>query len=564
MRALTLSLALTLSVACASRQSTSHRRPQTVTLSIVGTNDLHGRIAMLPWLAGHVENLRRVRARDGGAVVLVDAGDMFQGTLESNLEEGASVVRAYNALGYQAATIGNHEFDYGPAGEATFARIPNDDPQGALRLRASEAHFPFLTANIVEASNGAPVSWSNVRPSAVVTAAGVRVGLIGVSTESTPHTTLTVNFRGLAMRPLADTIRSRADELRAQGATVIVVLAHAGGSCRHFNDPDDLSSCDANEEIFEVARALPEGAVDAIVAGHTHRGVAHVVHGIPVLESFANGQAFGRIDLTVETATGRVLRRHVFAPHNVCGRNARDEPDPDSCAPEEYEGLAVSPDSAMRSTIAPAIEAARSTRERPLHVRVDSPVRSRYREESALTNLVADMMRAASQGADVALMNSGGVRTDLNPGDLDYGQLYSVLPFDNRLVRVRVRGSGLREIIARDAQHDSGVLGLSGVRAEVRCERGHAVATVTRDDGRPIADDEVLTLATNDYLAGGSLSRQLAEPLTDDAIVASPPLRDAVATTLATASPLRGDDARWYDPAHPRVRLPSARPVHCP
>ncbi len=561
-RTTTLALSLALTAACSSQQTPRTHNRRSVVLSVVGTADLHGRLAMLPWLAGHVENLRRARASDG-AVVLLDAGDMFQGTLESNGEEGASVVRAYNALGYHAAAIGNHEFDYGPAGEATFARTPNDDPQGALRLRASEARFPFLAANIVEAAGGAALSWNNVHPSAVITVAGVRIGLLGVSTESTPRTTLTVNFRGLAMRPLAETIRARAEELRAQGATVILALAHAGGACRSFSDPDDLSSCDASEEIFEVARALPAGAVDAIIAGHTHRGVAHIVNGIPVLESFANGQAFGRIDLTVDTHSGRVLRRHVFAPHNVCGRNSRDEPDPDSCSPDEYEGSAVSPDAALREAIAPAMNGARALRERDLHVRVESIVRSRYREESALTNLVADMMRAASPGADVAVMNAGGVRVDLNPGALDYGRLYAVLPFDNRLVRVRVRGSGLREIVARDAQQDSGTLGLSGVRAVVTCEGGRVAARVTREDGRPIADDELLTLVTNDYLAGGSLGRQLAEPLTDDAIIASPTLRDAVIAPLAAASPIRGDDTRWYDPAHPRVTLPTPRPVRC-
>ncbi len=532
-------------------------------LSIVGTNDLHGRVAMLPWLAGHVANLRRARESDG-AVLLLDGGDMFQGTLESNLEEGASVVRAYNALGYTAATLGNHEFDYGPAGEGSFARTPDEDQHGALRARAREARFPLLAANIVDAASHNPVAWENVRPTLMVTAAGVRVGLLGVSTESTPRTTLSVNFRGLAMRPLADTIRARADELRREGAAVVVVLAHAGGSCRRFNDPDDLSTCDADEEIFQVARALPAGAVDAIVAGHTHRGVAHVVNGIPVLESFANGQAFGRIDLTVDASTGRVLGRRLFAPHNVCGRASRDEPDPARCEPDAYEGAAVTPDGAVRDAVAPAIEAARSARERPLGVTVLEPVTTRYRDESALTNLVADMMRAASPGADVALMNAGGVRTDLPVGALDYGRLYTVLPFDNRLVTVHLRGAALRELLARNAREDSGTLGIAGARVVVQCEGDRATARVTRDDGRPVADDETVTVVTNDYLAQGSFARHLAEPLTDDAIVASPTLRDAVARALAAAGPLRGTDPRWFDAAHPRITLPTARPVRCP
>ena len=97
-------------------------RASTVTLSIVGTNDLHGAIVPregrggLATFAGFVENLRAARARDGGAVLVIDAGDMFQGTLESNLNEGAAIVDAYNTIGYTAAAIGNHEFDFGPVG----------------------------------------------------------------------------------------------------------------------------------------------------------------------------------------------------------------------------------------------------------------------------------------------------------------------------------------------------------------------------------------------------------------------------------------------------------------
>src|SRR5687767_452444 len=93
---------------------TGKPKPGAVTLTILGTNDLHGALERLPLFAGYVANVRAARAADGGGVVLLDAGDMFQGTLESNLAEGAHVVRAYNAIGYTAAAVGNHEFDFGP------------------------------------------------------------------------------------------------------------------------------------------------------------------------------------------------------------------------------------------------------------------------------------------------------------------------------------------------------------------------------------------------------------------------------------------------------------------
>src|SRR3954469_25075959 len=133
-----------------------------VTLSIVGTNDLHGQLERLPLFAGFVANLRAARAADGGGVVLVDGGDMFQGTLESNVAEGADVVRAYNQLGYAAVAVGNHEFDYGPEGPAATATGPGDDPRGALKARAREARFPFLASNIVDNATGSRILWPNM------------------------------------------------------------------------------------------------------------------------------------------------------------------------------------------------------------------------------------------------------------------------------------------------------------------------------------------------------------------------------------------------------------------
>ena len=126
-----------------------------------------------------------------------------------------------------------------------------------------------------------------------------------------------------------------------------------------------------------------------------------------------------------------------------------------------------------------------------------------------------------------------------------------------------MRGVDWRAVLRDNVRAEDGALGVAGVRVAVTCAGRATQVVVTRDDGRAIADDEVLTVATNDYLAGGSLARDLAAPLTDEAIAAAPTLRDAVGAALAAVGPLRGDDARWYDAAHPRVALPHARPVRC-
>ena len=128
-----------------------------------------------------MNNLRAVRASDGGAVLLLDSGDTFQGDVESNLSEGAVVVDAYNAMGYTAEAIGNHDFDFGSVDSPAARQLPGD-PRGALKARAAQARYPFLAANLIDEATGRPVEWPNVRPSLMQEAAGIKVGIIGVMT----------------------------------------------------------------------------------------------------------------------------------------------------------------------------------------------------------------------------------------------------------------------------------------------------------------------------------------------------------------------------------------------
>jgi 2',3'-cyclic-nucleotide 2'-phosphodiesterase (5'-nucleotidase family) len=530
-----------------------------VTISLVGTNDLHGRIEALPPFGGYLGNLRRARARDGGAVLLVDAGDLFQGTLPSNLTEGAAVIRAYNALGYAAAALGNHEFDFGPVGPEVMAKRPGEDPRGALRARATEASFPLLDANLVDTTTGAPPSWKNVVPDVLLEVAGIKIGVVGVATASTPRTTLAANFAGLAIQPLAPTIAAAVADLHRRGATVVIAAAHAGGVCKRFDTPEHFDSCEADGEIFQVARELAtNGAVvDAIVAGHTHEGVAHRVSGIPIVEAFANGHDFSRIDLRIDRASGRAIDARIFPPQRICA--------PERCASETYEGAPVVPDPVIEAAIAPALEAARAQREQKLGVAVVAPIKRAQKVESPLGNLFADLMRAARPGADVALTNGGGLRADLPAGPLTYGHLFEAAPFDNRFATIPITGAELTQAIARNLGRDNGIVSLSGVRAEALCKDGALAVTLFRPDGRPIPPKAHLTLVTSDFLATGGDGLFTEETKERAKLDDGPPIRETMAGLLrARRAPLAPDDPALFAAAHPRIAYPGPRPVRCP
>jgi 5'-nucleotidase len=536
-------------------------RAPLVTISIVGTNDLHGHIEALPRLGGYIANLRRARARDGGGVVLLDAGDMFQGTLESNTTEGAAVVRAYNVLKYDAAAIGNHEFDFGPVGPATAPGGPADDPRGALKARAAEAHFPFLAANLIDTATGAPPAWRNFGATRLLDVAGVKVGIIGIANPWTASITLPANFAGLRALPDAPAVVTAARTLRRDGAAAVIVVAHVGGTCARFTAPDDLASCASDSDIFQLARALPAGTVDAIVAGHTHAGIAHRVAGIPIIEAYDKGYGFGRIDLWVRSrALPAVVGAKIFPPQAI--------PRSGAAFSGSYEGAPLTPDPTVAAAIAPALAAARARREAPLGVTVARPIAPSYDAESALGNLFTDLMRAARPKADVALTTGGSIRAQLPAGALTYGQLYEAIPFDDRFVTMAITGADLAALVARNLERAGGIVSLSGVRASAACAAGAVAVTLARPDGKPVGPGERLTIVTSEFLAtggGGFFPEELrrrAAATTDD----GPPIRDAMVDVLRarkTKTPLDPTNPPLHDPAHPRLAYPGRRPVHC-
>jgi 2',3'-cyclic-nucleotide 2'-phosphodiesterase (5'-nucleotidase family) len=546
-----------------SAPATTPRSP--ITLSIVGTNDLHGALPRLPILAGYLNNLRAVRRASGGDVLLLDGGDMFQGTLESNIAEGADVVTAYNAMGYTAAAIGNHEFDFGPVGDAVTISKPEQDARGALKARAAEARFPFLVANIVDEQTQKLVDWPNVMPATKVTVAGVTVGIIGLSTQSTPYTTMPANFLGLKMAQPALAAMDYAKQLRHEGATVIIVVAHIGSACKDLTNPDDVSSCDRKDEVFDVIRAFPPGLVDAWVGGHTHAAVAHRINGVATIESYSSGRAFGRIDLTIDPQ-GKVTASQIFQPTNLCPLGADGGPVPtEQCAPGPYEGSPVVRDPEIAKIVEAASEKTRARREEKLGPSATAPITRSYDKESALGNWFTDMMLSARPDAQVALTNGGGLRANIPAGDITYGQLFEAMPFDNRFALIKLQGAQLREMLATNLSRGGAQYSWGGVTVVASC-RAEQLALDVKVRGKALDDKKTYLIVTSDFLASGgdgTLAKFKLPPETTE--TTNTIMRDAFADVLRAkkGAAKKIDPLKLYDPKAPRQRYPTPRPVRC-
>jgi 2',3'-cyclic-nucleotide 2'-phosphodiesterase/3'-nucleotidase/5'-nucleotidase len=431
-------------------------------LRVIGTNDFHGGLSasdfnaegvMRGGAAGLATAIREAREecpKPRCVSIWVDGGDQWQGTAASTLTVGRPVTALFNRLGLNAAALGNHEFDWGV---------------DTLRARLRDNRFPVLAANLVD-STGAPLPW--MPGDTLLTIDGLKVGVIGLMTRETATAVRRSVIRPYRLAPPAPIVDQRARALRARGAEVVVVTSHIGAGCAR----NDLSQCTG--EAVDLARALTE-KVDAIVAGHAHRGTAAVVNGIPITQAYQKGSAIGIIDIPLDGGT----------PPAPSVRNVRSD--------------SVVADAAIAAWV-DSVVAPVNARLRDVVAHLAEPMRRGT--SGTLGNLIADAQRSVGRG-DVAIMNSGGVRADLKAGPVTVGDLFEVQPFGNRLVRLQVTGATiLRQIEA--AAHDFR-LHLSGLRVEVDSMRpvGQRVQSARFLDGRTLEPGRTYTLVLNDFLAEG-------------------------------------------------------------
>jgi len=500
--------------------------PEPLRISLVGTNDLHGWVmpskATLPdgtsveqgglaTLAGYLSILR---AENPDGVLLLDGGDLFQGTLASNLTEGEVVIGAMNALKYDASALGNHEFDYGPVGPRSVA-LEGDDPFGALKARIQQARFPVLGFNVTDSQTGVSPTWLGNEGTLLVERRGVRIGILGLATPHTPQVTNPVNVASLRFAPLEESALAAAKSLRARGAEVVVAVAHAGAVCKRGDNPRDASSCDRGDsEIVELLETLPEGTLDAVVAGHTHQPVGHFIKGTPVIETSGRGRAFGLVELFVDPATRKVLPERTLLQGSipVCARmdatlGTCDERKLKAAkglqlVPATFRGSAVVADAALEAQLTEAFARVEVEQKRSLGVRVPAPLTRNYDAESALGNVLADALRAVSR-TDVALLNSGGLRADLPAGDLTYGAVYEVLPFDNTLAILTLSTEELKRLLEAGYGR-KGTFQVSGLKVKVeQCNGVPRLASVTLPNGKPLPASKRFRVAMPDFLARG-------------------------------------------------------------
>ncbi|HEY9058490.1 MAG TPA: 5'-nucleotidase C-terminal domain-containing protein [Aurantimonas sp.] len=498
-------------------------------LTILHTNDFHSRIEPInKYDSGCGEKDAAENACFGGSArlasgikaareasensILVDGGDQFQGSLFYTQYKGKAAAELMNTLGYEAMTVGNHEFDDGPK---------------VLRAFMEAIDFPILLANADISDE--PELADALKPSTVIEKNGERIGLIGI----TPADTAELSSPGpnVSFTDPVEALKREVAALTGEGVTKIVVLSHSG-----------------YEVDKRIAAAVP--GIDVIVGGHTN-----------TLLSNTDAKAKGPYPTMVKGPEGDVAIVQAYAYGKYLGQLAVTFDDAGTVTaaagePVIMDGEIVE-DSALKARIAELAKPLEEIRQKVV-ARAARPIdggRDACRSgECAMGNLVAEAMldRVRDQGTQIAITNGGGLRASIDSGEITMGEVLTVLPFQNTLATFKLTGADLKAALENgvsEVEEGGGrfpqVAGLKFTWSKAGTPGENRVTSVEVKEGEgfvPLDPEKTYLVVSNNFMRGGGDGYKIFAEKGMEAYDFGPALDEAVADYLAK-------DNAAYEPA---------------
>ncbi|MFI2368161.1 bifunctional metallophosphatase/5'-nucleotidase [Streptomyces sp. NPDC018833] len=528
-----LAAALPAGATDADRQGSGHHHPRTVDVQLLSFNDLHGNLEPPAGSAGAVSEKQAdgtVKTIPAGGVeylatslrtarqahpysVTAAAGDLVGASpLLSGLFHDEPTVEALNKLDLDVAGVGNHEFD---EGAVELARLQNGGchPTDGCFEEGKEfegADFPYLAANVTKESTGKPI----LKPYTVWKKNGVKIGFIGVTLEGTPDIVSANGIKGLKFHDEIETVNKYARELDRKGVKSIVALIHEGGSPASASYNYDCDSPGAGDgisgPIVDIAKGITP-KVDALVTGHTHQAYVCTVpdpSGKPRMVTSASsyGKLYTDTTLTYDRRTGDIVRTSVKSANHIVSRDQAKAQD-------------------MTDLITRWNKLAAPIANRPQgFISTDINGRGATTLEKPLGDLIADAQLAGlapadKGGAQLALMNPGGIRSDLvykasgseGDGVVTYGEAFTVQPFTNMMNVVDLTGAqlitALQQQVSGPNEASPKILQISkGFTYTLDLTKTGAdriVVDSVKLNGGAIDPAKTYRVAMNEFLAGG-------------------------------------------------------------
>jgi 5'-nucleotidase / UDP-sugar diphosphatase len=514
---------------------------KTFSIVVIQTNDVHGGIDSSeaefmnpeypPQLGGGasaatlIQWTRKYCIDNGKGFLLLDTGDIFQGTLVGSKTKGDAVVRYMNNVGYDAWVLGNHEFDMG-----------RQIPEGLMK----EAEFPVLSANVTDTTAQGIVPFA--KPYVIKTIGNFKVGIIGITTAGTVREAFAENIRGLRFGPEVTTLAAYRDSLKAQGCDIIIAACHLGLPYDRWKAFDDLEKwekegwkSDYARNAFELARRVD--GITIMFCGDIHVGyqepwVDPVTH-TPCFQGYGRGTNVQMLEFEFDEATKSLISWKPFQDQGPLVTLLSDR------FPRNRE-------------IALGIDTSVARVEKGFNEKIGEssiPITRAGETESLLGNMVCDAMLWKMKG-DLSITNKGGVRTDLPAGNITPRDVFNVLPFDNTLGTVNVTGQFIKELIEDKVVYGGSGLYIGGMRVKIDRSKPKGERIVSLEIGnQPVDLQKSYRLVTSDYLLEGNSGMQkLAALRSQAAIETGVYQRECLMEYIREFSPLQPKiDGRWQN-----------------
>ena len=457
---------------------------------ILHTNDVHGSIELYAKVAA----MKGDYEAQGAQVILADAGDYSQGTVYVSVNKGKDAVTMMNAAGYDVATIGNHEFDYGYA---------------QLKSNLDSAVFKVVCANVLQ--DGSPVFDAYT----MINKGGVQVAFVGLETpeaQTKANPALIQGLTFLAGDEMYAAVQTQVDAARTAGADIVIVLTHLG--------VDSSSEPNTSYDLYEKVTGI-----DFIIDGHSHTVMTKGPEGEPIQST---GTALNNIGvITIDNATKKIESNELIPIWHT------EEVDGENVTVYDYTKSDATVANAAKAIIAP-IDADYDKKFAESAVDLNGAKAPGNRtEETNLGDLITDAMmwaiKTKAPGVDmnnaVAITNGGGIRAAIAKGDITKKDVNTVLPFGNTLAVVYVKGSELLEALEVSTYCTPKSLGgfpqFAGMEVELNtaCEydandttypgstyfgpKSINRITIKTVNGKAFDKDATYAVITNDFLAAG-------------------------------------------------------------
>lgn len=446
-------------------------------ITIIYTNDLHAHVEpyKVPYIAdgkrdvggwANITTLVKQEKAKNEATWFFDAGDYFTGPYISSLTKGKAIIDIMNTMPFDAVTMGNHEFDHG---------------WDNTLLQLSQAKFPIVQGNIFY-QNSNKAFWD--KPYTIIEKDGVKIGVIGLHGVFAFNDTVSAATRvGIEARDEIKWLQRYIDELKGK-VDLTVLLVHEGTPARQSS----IGGTDVRRALDkDIKTASQVKGLDILITGHAHVGTPEP---IKVGNTLILSTDSGGIDV------GKLVLDYQNKPHQFTMKNFElktiyaDEWKPDAQTKRVIDGWNKKLDEVVKQTVGRSpVELTRA-----------------YGESAPLGNLAADaLLLAAGKNTQLALTNSGGIRTELPAGAITMGGVISVYPFPNELATMDLTGKQLRNLMEHGASLTNGILQVSkGLEMKYDSSKpiGQRVVELTLN-GKPIEDATVYHIATQSFLADG-------------------------------------------------------------